>query len=116
MTVDDPLDSVRAALAAMSDDDLDEMHRMAQNGSQLSRPLLAFLAHGSVWELSRRAGQSFELHLPQAAIGAQERDFAFLSLGQMLVDLRKRKPLVALLTATAEALHAEPANDGLTGH
>ena len=108
MTVDDPLDSVRAALAAMSDDDLDEMHRMAQNGSQLSRPLLAFLAHGSVWELSRRAGQSFELHMPHAAIRPEDRASAFLSLGQMLVEMRKRKPLVALLTATAEALHTEP--------
>lgn len=64
----DELDSVRAALAGLTDADLRALIAAANESPQLVPGFLAWLEHIGDWEQNRRAGRDYALQPPEAAI------------------------------------------------
>jgi len=100
----DGLDNVRAALALLTRDELDELRAAPATGPQLAPRFLLFLAHAAHWEIARRERRPLALRGPHSVIGREEFDIALPALGASLVAFRHSAHILALLAATAEAL------------
>lgn len=98
----------RAALAKMTDEELDALQLAAETAPQLSPGLLAFLAHACDWEVHRRRGRHFAMNGPHAAIGPEELDVAIAALAAVHAAFGDSERVLALLDATGDGLQGEP--------
>ena len=70
--MDTELRAVKAALAEISDNELQALIDATRDGTQTARGLLAWIETACVWERNRRTGRNSKLQLPEAAIPVEE--------------------------------------------
>ena len=73
-TSDVDLGNIKAALAGMSEDELDALSETTYKVDQFAPALLAWLDSACVWQVQHRAGIHYELQPPEAAIPPEEGD------------------------------------------
>src|SRR5258708_7865967 len=71
-TTDAALRGVRAALASMTDPELDALVEATYKTPRTAPKLLAWLDSACAWQVHRRAGHDYELQAPKAAIPPEE--------------------------------------------
>jgi hypothetical protein len=103
------LDPVIAALAGLSDPELNAMITMVDDGPQLAPGLFAWVEHVCNWELNRREGGDFQLRPPENAIEPGEMPSAALVLALLRTVFAKDgreggSAVVRLLEAMMAAL------------
>ena len=70
--MDTELRAVKAALADLSDNELQALIDATRDGTQTAQGLLAWIEAACEWERNRRTGRDAELQPPQAAIPPEE--------------------------------------------
>ena len=106
--MDDELEGIRAACAAIPDALLVGLQGAADESPHLAPGLLAFVSHACDWELDRRRGRAYSLNGPHAAIPPEEMGASFATLAVLLATFGTETPVGGLLAAVGEALDAEP--------
>jgi len=95
----DGLDGIRAALAAIGDDELRALIATANGGPQAAPGLLAWIEHVADWELHRRGGLDFPLQPPAAAIDPSEDAASIAAATVLRQQFAPDVPTVAALFA-----------------
>ena len=115
--MDDQLEPVAAALAALEDSELRALVVAANELVLMAAGLLSWIEHLADWELNRRSGLDFPLQPPDAAIAPEEGAESIVAATMMrdgFADANgdNAEPVVALfdaivgaLTSPAERLH-----------
>ena len=106
------LATIRAALEAVPDQDLDTLRATMGVAPNAVPGLLAYLDHAVGWELDRRAGQSYALHPPRAAIPDDEVAASLDALAVLAIFFRRDRQhdgeaIAALLDQVALFLRAD---------
>jgi len=103
---------IRAALAAIPEHDLYTLRATIEVAPNAVPGLLAYLDHAVDWEIDRRAGQSYALRGPMAAIPDEEVAASLDALAILAIFFRRDRhhdgePIAALLDLVASILRAE---------
>ena len=103
---------IRAALAAISEQDLHTLRTTIEVAPHAVPGLLAYLDHAAGWEIDRRAGQSYALQRPMAAIPDDELAPSLDALAILAIFFRRDRqhdgePIAALLDRVASILRVE---------
>jgi hypothetical protein len=85
--VDRPSD-IASALAALSEDDLLRFRAAVDEVPEVVPGLLAWLEHAIEWEIARRAGTSYQLQGPRAAVDDNEIRPSLMALDAMATQFR----------------------------
>jgi len=75
-TTDVELRSIKAALARMSEAELDALSETTYKVDQFAPALLAWLDSACVWQVQHRAGIHYELQPPETAIPPEQGDIS----------------------------------------
>ncbi len=81
---------IRAALAAMSDEELHALRVAADQTTGIASGLFAWLEHITGWEIDRREDQDYLLRYPTETLEAADFPEALLALGALGVTFRTR--------------------------
>lgn len=106
--MDDGLEGIRAALAAIPHALLVRLLGAADESPHLAPGLLAFISHACDWELGRRRNQRFRLNGPHAAIPPEEMSASFATLAVLMATFGEQSPIASLLAAIGDPLGADP--------
>jgi hypothetical protein len=103
---------IRAALAAIPEQDLYTLRATVEVAPNVVPGLLAYLDHAVAWEIDRRAGQSYALQPPMAAIPDDEVAASIDALAILAIFFRRDRrhagePIAALLDRVASILRVE---------
>jgi hypothetical protein len=103
---------IRAALAAIPERDLCTLCATIEVAPNAVPGLLAYLDHAVGWEIDRRAGQSYALQRPMAAIPDDEVAASLDALAILAIFFRRDRqhigePIAALLDRVASILRVE---------
>ena len=103
---------IRAALAAIPEQDLYTLRATMEVAPNAVPGLLAYLDHVVGWEIDRRAGQSYALQRPMAAIPDDEVAASLDALAILAIFFRRDRqhdgePIAALLDRVASLLRVE---------
>jgi hypothetical protein len=106
---------IRTCLAAIPKQDLDTLRATIEAAPNGVPGLMAYLDHAVSWELDRRAGQSYVLLPPRAAIPDEEFGASLDALAILAMFFRRDRrhdgePIVALLDHVSSLLRAEVDN------
>ena len=85
------LRGIKAALAAMTDEELDAL---AEATCRAPPGLLAWLDSARVWEVRHRAGEDYELQPPKAAIPPEEDAVSIVAAIELRRSFVGRSPAV----------------------
>jgi hypothetical protein len=103
----DPLEPIRAALAAFTDAEVAALQASVDEGPQTAPRLQAFLSHACDYEHDRRQGRHYPLNGPHAAVPPEEMGMSFVTLAALAAALADHPHIGALLDATGDALEAD---------
>ena len=103
---------IRAALAAVPERDLYTLRATIEVAPNAVPGLLAYLDHAVGWEIDRRAGQSYALQRPMAAIPDGEVAASLNALAMLAIFFRRDRqhdgePVAVLLDRVASILRVE---------
>ena len=103
---------IRAALVAIPEQDLYTLRATIEVAPNAVPGLLAYLDHAVGWEIDRRAGQSYALQRPMAAIPDDEVAASLDALAILAIFFRRDRqhdgePIAALLDRVASILRVE---------
>jgi hypothetical protein len=103
---------IRTSLAAIPEQDLDTLRATIEAAPNGVPGLMAYLDHAVSWELDRRAGQSYVLLPPRAAIPDEEFGASLDALAVLAMFFRRDRrhdgePIAALLDHISSLLRAE---------
>jgi hypothetical protein len=103
---------IRAALVAIPEQDLYTLRATIEVAPNAVPGLLAYLDHTVRWEIDRRAGQSYALQRPTAAIPDDEGAASLDALATLAIFFRRDRqhdgePIATLLDRVASILRVE---------
>ena len=103
---------IRAALVAIPEQDLYTLRATVEVAPNTVPGLLAYLDHAVGWEIDRRAGQSYALQRPMAAIPDDEVAASLDALAILAIFFRRDRQhdgetIAALLDRVASILRVE---------
>lgn len=107
--MDDQLEPVAEALAALEESELRALVVAANELMLMAAGLLSWIEHLADWELNRRSGLDFPLQPPDAAIAPEEGPESIVAATMMRDGFAEGRggsaePVVALFDAIVDAL------------
>lgn len=113
----DTTHDLSAALAAISDRQLNGLQTAIHHSPDFARGLLAWLEHAVDWETDRRTGRHYRLQGPHAAIDIVEVDDSLAALALLAANFRSTSEMdndavADFLEISAAILRAEVERPG----